>query len=153
MKAAMKKWQDEGLGQDKTLLEVTSAMLYDFVRELERENELLKQARTKKLWGDHVKVAHHPEGPRKLLELDVPKEINEAALDVGCWMEGNDVRELWGLALRTELSSEVRRLNQACDHIRDMLEGDDGQAWKEAEKFLRRIGQPVSLAEAKEVQS
>lgn len=29
-------------------------------------------------------------------------------------------------------------LEQALDRIQDMLKGDDGQAWKEAERFLRR---------------
>lgn len=31
------------------------------------------------------------------------------------------------------------RLTEACDRIRDLLEGDDGQAYSEAERFLERI--------------
>lgn len=30
------------------------------------------------------------------------------------------------------------RLEYACDRIFDMLQGDDGQAWSEAERFLKR---------------
>jgi hypothetical protein len=47
-------------------------------------------------------------------------------------------------------NAELRqRLATACDRIRDMLEGDDGQAWKEARTFLRKIGEPASIAEKK----
>ena len=32
------------------------------------------------------------------------------------------------------------QLDKAVDRIKDMLMGDDGQAWKEAEKFIERLG-------------
>jgi uncharacterized protein YPO0396 len=38
---------------------------------------------------------------------------------------------------------EIRKLratlSQATDRIKDLLKGDDGQAWKEAEKFLTSL--------------
>lgn len=44
---------------------------------------------------------------------------------------------------RVKELGEIRKLRatlaQATDRIKDMLQGDDGQAWKEAEKFLTRL--------------
>lgn len=38
-------------------------------------------------------------------------------------------------------SSIQKQRDQAIARIKDMLMGDDGQAWKEAQKFLERIGE------------
>jgi len=35
------------------------------------------------------------------------------------------------------------RLIESADRINDMLEGDDGQAWKEAEKFLDKLKKQI----------
>lgn len=83
----------------------------DLWHELKGKLGEAKKSYLKKLWGDQIKTATHPEAPWTLLELNVPREINAAALDVGRWMEANEVRELWGLALRSELSCESRRLD------------------------------------------
>lgn len=47
----------------------------------------------------------------------------------------DDEREIWadyGRAMESELA-------EACDRIRDLLKGDDGQAYSEAERFLERL--------------
>lgn len=43
-----------------------------------------------------------------------------------------------------EIQNLRATLAQATDRIKDMLMGDDGQAWKEAEKFLKglEVAQP-----------
>jgi hypothetical protein len=84
-------------------------IMYEFARELERENAELKA------------------------------EILRAELLV---LQGSSGFEKENIELR-------QRLATACDRIRDMLEGDDGQAWKEARTFLQRIGQPESIAAKK----
>ena len=42
-------------------------------------------------------------------------------------------------ALRAEVERIRTQLDEAIHRIEDMLEDDDGQAWKEAGKFLLRI--------------
>ena len=42
-------------------------------------------------------------------------------------------------ALRAEVERIRTQLDEAVHRIEDMLEDDDGQAWKEAKKFLLRI--------------
>jgi len=42
-------------------------------------------------------------------------------------------------ALRAEAGRIRTQLDEAIYRIKDMLEDDDGQAWKEASKFLLRI--------------
>ena len=41
--------------------------------------------------------------------------------------------------LRDDVAEIQREALEAIARIRDMLQGDDGQAWKEAQKFLDRI--------------
>lgn len=43
--------------------------------------------------------------------------------------------------LNIELTRARRERDQAIARIKDMLQGDDGQAWKEARKFIERIEQ------------
>lgn len=50
----------------------------------------------------------------------------------------------------TQMAELRQNLSNACDRLRDMLEGDDGQAWDEARKFLRLIGEPTSIQEKRE---
>lgn len=50
--------------------------------------------------------------------------------------------ELWLVRARiaAQREAELRRmLSTAIDRIEDMLNGDDGQAWKEAERVLPRL--------------
>jgi hypothetical protein len=44
-------------------------------------------------------------------------------------------------AARAENARLRERLTQATERLRDMLQGDDGQAWDEAERFLDIIAQ------------
>lgn len=107
------------------------------MRNMERELNLrnqelaaLKETHEKTLWSVQIKTATHTEAPWTLLELNVPPEINKAALDVGRWMEMAGVRELWGLALRTELSRESTRLECLLVNISDLFFVDDeGTEW------------------------
>lgn len=41
--------------------------------------------------------------------------------------------------LNIELTRARKERDQAIARIKDMLQGDDGQAWKEARKFIERI--------------
>lgn len=47
-----------------------------------------------------------------------------------------DEIEFW----QTDNDKLQAQLDKAVDRIKDMLMGDDGQAWKEAEKFIERLG-------------
>lgn len=40
-------------------------------------------------------------------------------------------------AVEALLSVTTRKQREACERIADMLQGDDGEAWFEAEKFLK----------------
>lgn len=46
-----------------------------------------------------------------------------------------------------EISNLRAMLSQATDRIKDLLKGDDGQAWKEAEKFMKGLEAPQSSTE------
>lgn len=39
-----------------------------------------------------------------------------------------------------------RERDEAVDRVKDLYRGDDGQAWKEARKFLEEIGETEFLA-------
>jgi hypothetical protein len=44
-------------------------------------------------------------------------------------------------ALEAEIARLRERLTQAIERLRDMLKGDDGQAWDEAQRFVDIIAQ------------
>jgi hypothetical protein len=55
------------------------------------------------------------------------------------------VRRISDLASEAAQESELRDgLEMAINRIEDMLQGDDGQAWKEAEKWLPRLKQTLA---------
>jgi len=98
------------------------------------------------------------------VDMPHPREIGKAldSLTNGAENLERENAELKAEILRAELlvlqgssgfEKEIielrQRLATACERIRDILEGDDGQAWKEARTFLRRIGEPASIAEKK----
>jgi hypothetical protein len=80
---------------------------------------------------------------------DTPK--TDKHLSKNLWSGGRSEPGIYEFAreLERENAELKQRLTTACDRIRDMLEGDDGQAWKEARTFLRRIGEPESIAAKK----
>jgi cell division septum initiation protein DivIVA len=90
--------------------------------------------------------------PHRVLTQEVKRLERENAELIRRKQRSEDARKSLADAidkLERESAELRKQLATACDRIRDMLEGDDGQAWKEARTFLRRIGEPESIAEKK----
>ncbi|MBL4763463.1 MAG: hypothetical protein JKY93_12300 [Gammaproteobacteria bacterium] len=55
------------------------------------------------------------------------------------WLDRFDLNDPDGDVGETEYIRKDK-YDAAIDRLKDMLQGDDGQAWKEAEKFMAGLG-------------
>lgn len=67
--------------------------------------------------------------------------LERTDLDLGAWLNHlhEELLDAANYTLRSmhELHHNENKFRQACERILDMLHGDDGQAWSEAERFLK----------------
>lgn len=68
-------------------------------------------------------------------------EVFTSEGDYICTAHGNTLGEVIDRANLIAAAPELKdQLEEALDRLRDILKADDGQAYKEAQKFLDRIG-------------
>ena len=68
--------------------------------------------------------------------MDAPLTATESIF-TGAWPNVRDHID----AQAAEIARLRERLTQAIERLRDMLQGDDGQAWDEAQRFVDIIAQ------------
>jgi len=80
---------------------------------------------------------------KNCMNIDVVTDEINSNIEEGCTPADAMTLRKANHSLKDENDQLRDRLLEAIDRINDMLKGDDGQAWDEAEKFLDKLYKEV----------